>query len=62
MFIYIILKFQLFDNTSSTYTYILADINKAEAIIIDPVIEHAERDAQLITELGFKLKYAGEYY
>lgn len=40
----------------------MADINKAEAIIIDPVVEHGERDAQLLTELGFKLKYAGEYY
>lgn len=43
---------------SSTYTYLLADISQKEAIIIDPVLEHAKRDAQLIKELGFTLKYA----
>ncbi|XP_055374837.1 persulfide dioxygenase ETHE1, mitochondrial [Condylostylus longicornis] len=49
---------QLFDTVSSTYTYLLADTNTKEAIIIDPVLEHAKRDAQLIRELGFTLKYA----
>lgn len=52
--------FQLFDTVSSTYTYVLADIDQKEAIIIDPVLEHAKRDAQLIKELGFTLKYASE--
>lgn len=51
---------QLFDSISSTYTYLLADITTNEAILIDPVLEHAKRDAQLITELGFRLKYASE--
>lgn len=49
---------QLFDTTSSTYSYLLADINSCDAIIIDPVLEHAKRDAKLIEELGFNLKYA----
>lgn len=49
---------QLFDNESSTYTYLLADTTTKEAIIIDPVLELAERDAQLIRDLGLTLKYA----
>jgi glyoxylase-like metal-dependent hydrolase (beta-lactamase superfamily II) len=34
---------QLFDPTSSTYTYVLA-ADTGEAVLIDPVYEHAERD------------------
>lgn len=49
---------QLFDTVSSTYTYLLADRTTKEAILIDPVLEQAKRDAQLITELGLELKYA----
>lgn len=49
---------QLFDTASSTYTYILGDNSTREAILIDPVIEHAERDATLLQELGYKLVYA----
>lgn len=49
---------QLFDTESSTYTYLLADLETKEAVIIDPVLEQAKRDAQLIKDLGFKLKYA----
>uniref|UniRef100_A0A1I8PJE4 Persulfide dioxygenase ETHE1, mitochondrial n=1 Tax=Stomoxys calcitrans TaxID=35570 RepID=A0A1I8PJE4_STOCA len=49
---------QLFDTESCTYTYLLADLNTKEAIIIDPVLEQAKRDAQLIHDLGFTLKYA----
>lgn len=44
---------QLFDPTSSTYTYLLADGN--EAVLIDPVFEQAQRDAALISELGLNL-------
>lgn len=50
--------FQLFDTSSSTYTYLLADVTTKEAVLIDPVLEHVKRDAQLISELGFTLKYA----
>ncbi|KAK2578355.1 hypothetical protein KPH14_002627 [Odynerus spinipes] len=49
---------QLFDPVSSTYTYLLADIINKEAILIDPVIEWAERDKTIIEELGLNLKYA----
>ena len=36
---------QLFDPQSSTYTYLLADSATREAVLIDPVFEHARRDA-----------------
>ncbi|CAL7943741.1 unnamed protein product [Xylocopa violacea] len=49
---------QFFDPVSSTYTYLLADINDKTAILIDPVIEWAERDKTIIQELGLTLKYA----
>jgi sulfur dioxygenase len=48
---------QLFDQTSSTYTYILGDSESGEAILIDPVFEQARRDKALICELGLKLLY-----
>ena len=46
---------QLFDTQSSTYTYLLADSATREAVLIDPVFEHARRDAALVEELGLKL-------
>ncbi|XP_070161248.1 persulfide dioxygenase ETHE1, mitochondrial isoform X2 [Polyergus mexicanus] len=49
---------QFFDPISSTYTYLLADINDKEAILIDPVVEWVERDKKVIEELGLTLKYA----
>lgn len=51
---------QLFDQNTWTYTYLLADDETREAVIIDPVDELAERDAKLVQELGFKLKYVLE--
>ncbi|MGO4379936.1 rhodanese-like domain-containing protein [Pseudoduganella sp. RAF53_2] len=44
---------QLFDATSSTYTYLLGD--SGEALLIDPVYEQAPRDLALLQELGLKL-------
>jgi len=44
---------QLFDPTSSTYTYLLAD--GGEAVLIDPVFEQVRRDAALLRELGLTL-------
>ena len=44
---------QLFDPTSSTYTYLLAD--SGEALLIDAVFEHARRDTALLRELGLTL-------
>lgn len=46
---------QLFDPQSSTYTYLLADSATREALLVDPVFEHARRDGALIEELGLKL-------
>jgi sulfur dioxygenase len=51
---------QLFDPQSSTYTYLLADSATREAVLIDPVFEHARRDAALIEELGVKLAWTLE--
>src|SRR5882762_10368438 len=46
---------QLFDPTSSTYTYLLGCSATGEALLIDPVFEQVRRDAALIGELGLKL-------
>jgi sulfur dioxygenase len=46
---------QLFDPTSSTYSYLLGDRASGQAILIDPVFEQAPRDAALIRELGLQL-------
>ena len=46
---------QLFDTTSSTYTYLLASRPGGEALIIDPVLERVERYLKLIEELDLKL-------
>lgn len=43
---------QLFDQESSTYTYLLADDETRKAILIDPVFEQARRDLALLGELG----------
>jgi glyoxylase-like metal-dependent hydrolase (beta-lactamase superfamily II)/rhodanese-related sulfurtransferase len=51
---------QLFDPQSSTYTYLLADSLTREAVLIDPVFEHARRDAALIGELDVKLLFTLE--
>jgi len=48
---------QLYDPVSSTLTYLLACQETKEAVLIDPVLEHKQRDLQLIQELGFRLKY-----
>ncbi|XP_049902736.1 persulfide dioxygenase ETHE1, mitochondrial [Epinephelus moara] len=49
---------QLFERESSTYTYLLADTETKEAVIIDPVLETIDRDLKLIEELGLDLKVA----
>ncbi|KZS15376.1 putative ETHE1 protein [Daphnia magna] len=49
---------QLFDRVSCTYSYLLADTESKEAILVDPVIDLAERDAKIIDYLGLKLKYS----
>ena len=46
---------QVFDNKSSTYTYLIASAKGREAIIIDPVIENVESYIKLLQELDLKL-------
>jgi glyoxylase-like metal-dependent hydrolase (beta-lactamase superfamily II) len=48
---------QLQDPVSCTYTYFLADEEAREAVIVDPVREHAKRDLALLDSLGLKLAY-----
>ncbi len=48
---------QLFDNTSSTYTYLLGCESSGAAVVIDPVFERIDRDAALVHELGLTLRY-----
>ena len=47
---------QLFDPQSSTYTYLLGDARRGEAVLIDPVFEQQRRDVALLRELGLTLK------
>ena len=51
---------QLFDPDTSTYTYLLADSATREAVLIDTVREQAQRDAQVIQELGLTLRFTLE--
>ncbi|XP_045844966.1 persulfide dioxygenase ETHE1, mitochondrial isoform X2 [Mustela nigripes] len=53
-----ILLRQMFEPKSCTYTYLLGDRESHEAVLIDPVLETAPRDAQLVKELGLRLLYA----
>ncbi len=46
---------QLFDSTSSTYTYLLASRRGGEALLIDPVLEQTGRYLKLLEELDLKL-------
>jgi len=46
---------QLFDKTSSTYTYLVASAKGREALVIDPVLENVERYIRLLKELDLKL-------
>ena len=51
---------QLFDAESSTFTYILAAQGRDEAVIIDPVDRHCERDLAHLARLGLTLTYVLE--
>ena len=46
---------QLFDNKSSTYTYIISSGKGREALIIDPVIENTSKYLNVLKELNLKL-------
>ena len=46
---------QLFDNKSSTYTYIISSGKGREALIIDPVIESTDKYIKVLKNLDLKL-------
>ena len=46
---------QLFDNKSSTYTYIISSGKGREALIIDPVLEHTDEYIKVLEKLELKL-------
>lgn len=48
---------QLFDEFSSTYTYLLGDMATREAVLIDPVQAHNDMYLSLLNEQDLKLKY-----
>jgi len=49
---------QLYDPISSTYTYLLAERQGGEALIIDPVLDRVTQYLQLVRELDLKLVMA----
>ena len=51
---------QLFDRSSCTYTYLIADRLSQEAALVDPVLEQVDRDLKLLSELNLKLKFCLE--
>ena len=46
---------QVFDQKSSTYTYIIASAEGREALIIDPVLENVEDYIKILNQLNLKL-------
>jgi len=46
---------QLFDTTSSTYTYIIGSRNGGEALIIDPVLKNIEKYIVLLESFNLRL-------
>ena len=46
---------QLFDDKSSTYTYIISSGKGREALIVDPVIEHTKHYIKILEDLELKL-------
>ena len=46
---------QLFDQKSSTYTYLIASSKGREALVIDPVLENINEYIHLLKELNLKL-------
>ena len=51
---------QLFDAESSTFTYILAAPDSRDAVIVDPVERHLERDLAHLARLGLNLTHVLE--
>lgn len=51
---------QLLDPESSSFSYLVWDVDSRKAALIDPVQDQVERDIRLIQELGLMLKYTLE--
>jgi len=51
---------QLFDETSSTFTYLLIDADTGDAVLIDPVDRQYERDLAVLKESGARLAWVVE--
>ncbi len=49
--------YQLLDESTSTFTYLLADTDSGETVLIDPVLEQTDRYLKLLSELNLKLGY-----
>ena len=48
---------QLFEPDSSTYTYLLSCPDTGKTVLIDPVLDTAQRDADLLQQMGLRLDY-----
>ena len=48
---------QLFEPDSSTYTYLLSCPETGETALIDPVLDSAARDAEVLQQMGLTLDY-----
>ena len=46
---------QLFDKTSSTYTYLISSGRGREALIIDPVLDHVDSYIDILNKQNLKL-------
>ena len=53
---------QLFEPDSSTYTYLLGCPESGSAVLVDPVLETAERDLSVVRELGLTLAWTVEIH
>ncbi len=51
---------QFFDHESSTYTYLIADRQTGDAVLVDAVLEQVDRDLQSLDELELTLRYCLE--
>ncbi len=51
---------QLFDQTSSTYTYLVGCEDTGSALLIDPVYPNWERDLTVLRDLGLNLEWTVE--
>ncbi len=51
---------QLFEELSSTYTYLVGNTETGEALLVDPVLPTWQRDLEVLRDLGLKLAYTVE--